>query len=189
MKPTISPAIDIQVPYNIERLFYYLSDGRSDLVAGWMKAFESTGRVALPQRVLSEAKKHLAGVRVDQEETLELIRRGWTVHRYVVDPHTAVGVVGAEKACGAHLFGLEKAELEAPVLCLSTAHASKFEAVITKALGEEKEVPQAIRLLELPGIPYCATLITAAEATSFESTLRRDIHRLFTQSAIAHSKL
>jgi hypothetical protein len=37
-----------QYPYNVERVFYYLTNANTALVAEWMGAFASTGSVTLP---------------------------------------------------------------------------------------------------------------------------------------------
>ena len=51
----------------------------------------------------------------------------------VLDPHTAVGVMAAEKS------GYQK------VICLATAHPAKFKDAVVKATGSEPEIPAALQ--------------------------------------------
>eukprot|EP00434_Breviolum_minutum_P042884 symbB.v1.2.038190.t1/scaffold5866.1/size22960/1 len=46
MFKTLSDAINIQVPYNMERIFYYLTGGDSQVVKSWMTTMDSTGNTA-----------------------------------------------------------------------------------------------------------------------------------------------
>jgi threonine synthase len=60
---------------------------------------------------------------VGNDESLDVIRRIWQDHGYLLDPHTAVAWEVAERLRDAN-----------PVLIVSTAHWAKFGADVYKAL-------------------------------------------------------
>lgn len=67
--------------------------------------------------------------RVSDSETLETIKRYYQQFRYVLDPHTAVGITAAQRSMA-----------RAPStqhISLSTAHPAKFAEVVTLALKDE----------------------------------------------------
>ncbi|KAK7460879.1 threonine synthase [Stygiomarasmius scandens] len=140
VKETLSPAMDILVSSNFERLLWYLayenvpeseSDRRGkagEIVNGWMLKMKNDGCVEVPTAVLEAARRDFCAERVSDEETLETIRSHFTgAPSYVVDPHTAVGLHAASKM----------AQHNAPSVTqvvLSTAHPAKFSEAVSKAL-------------------------------------------------------
>jgi threonine synthase len=85
---------------------------------------------------------------VSDERTLETMRRIFTEHRLMVDPHTAVG-------CAAALDHLDArashAGHEGPVIVLSTADPAKFGATVREATGADPALPERLaRCLSLP---------------------------------------
>lgn len=70
--------------------------------------------------------------------TLECMRRVRATRGYLLDPHTAVGFLGAE-AYRAH-HGEDE-----PVVILSTAHPAKFPEVVERATGERVDPPARLR--------------------------------------------
>ena len=136
--PTLSPSMDIQVASNFERYLYYLAGRDPAKVAAWMAAFKRDGTLT-PDVPLEDC--FVAG-RGDTEATLAAIREFWTKYRYLLDPHTAVGV---SVALG------RIADSEAPMVCLSTAHPAKFGKAIAAATGEDlARHPRIDALMSLP---------------------------------------
>ena len=84
-------------------------------------------------------KRHeqdFASARVDDEEILSIIRKFHQDHKYLLDPHSAVGVCTAEKI-----------EIQTPVICLACAHPAKFSMAIRKALGTDPNLPEELASL------------------------------------------
>lgn len=132
VQATHSPAMDIVVSSNFERLLWYLAeivDGSRACatLANWMSEFSATGKVQLPELALDQLRKWFSSCMIDDATTLEFIRKYYaaTPDRYLLDPHTAVGVGAAHKL--SHLSS-------APTLCLATAHPAKFPSAIQLAL-------------------------------------------------------
>ncbi len=122
--PTLSPSMDIQVASNFERYLYYKVGGDAARLNALMKDFAQTGKLQVGGTPVDPLFRAGAG---DTAATLSTIRRYWKDHRYLLDPHTAVGVAVGES----HL------ENDAPMICLATAHPAKFPQAIQDATGED----------------------------------------------------
>lgn len=137
---TFSPAMDILVSSNFERLLWYLirdnMHAESDAMAGqtlnkWMHQLKETGCVATPPVVHQAAKAVFDSERVTNQEIVQTIKRVYsaTPEKYVVDPHTAVGVASTYRF-------LQTDSGEFQYISLSTAHPAKFSEVVNMALNE-----------------------------------------------------
>lgn len=131
MHKTLSDAINIQVPYNMERIFYYLTGGDAPLIASWMEQMDRTGRLTLPQVWLTKLQEVFGSCRVNDEAMCTALRRGLDEHGYLSDPHTAVGLAAAWGTYGSSVN-------EVPVAVLATASPCKFEVSVTEAVGASR---------------------------------------------------
>lgn len=139
VKETLSPAMDILVSSNFERLLWYLAyeagggenvDTACGVVDGWMKSVKTDGRVEVPRNVLELAKRDFTAERVSDEQTLETIRKFYESRpSYIADPHTAVGLTVAQ------IISSESSAKSPPIrISLSTAHPAKFSEAVAEAL-------------------------------------------------------
>jgi threonine synthase len=147
VKETLSPAMDILVSSNFERLLWFLAyqfastAGMDDEwnkkqagqeVASWLKDLKTKGGFGpVYKDVLETARKNFESERVSDEQTLETIRRFHKEVGYVLDPHSAVGVEAAGRSAARAPSGV-------PHIALSTAHPAKFAGAVTVALKEEE---------------------------------------------------
>ena len=139
--PTISPSMDIQVASNFERYLYYLFDAQSHRVNDAMKQFSAAGSFSVPLNSRGAVDETILAGAGNTRQTLDTIRAYWKQHRYLLDPHTAVGVFVAEQ----HL------DPQAPTICLATAHPAKFGQAILDATGEDLGHHDILdRLLDAP---------------------------------------
>ncbi|KAF9653682.1 tryptophan synthase beta subunit-like PLP-dependent enzyme [Thelephora ganbajun] len=140
VKETLSPAMDILVSSNFERLLWYLAyeaegtgsvDAACVVVDGWMKSVKSDGRVEVPRKVLELAKRDFTAERVSDDQTLATIRRFYESEpSYIADPHTAVGLTAAQ------IIASEPISNPSPIrVSLSTAHPAKFSEAVAEALA------------------------------------------------------
>ena len=127
-----SSAIDILVPYNFWRYLYFSCGQQPAKIKAWIAEYQKTGIVQFDEVTFQKYSKGFLSCSVSDAETLDTIKEVYEKEDYVLDPHAAVAV-----AATAIL------ERELPntgkILCLATAHPSKFPVAIEKALGIKKE--------------------------------------------------
>ena len=129
---TISPSMDIQMPYNVWRLLHWASGGCGTAVRSWQSELASRGEVVIPQELRARIAARVRSVAVGDEETLATMREVHATSGYVLDPHTAVGVAAARRSpFGA---GGPASQREATV-CMGCAHAVKFLPAVARALS------------------------------------------------------
>ncbi|KAH9160488.1 tryptophan synthase beta subunit-like PLP-dependent enzyme [Lactarius sanguifluus] len=163
VQATLSPAMDILVSSNFERLLWYLAYEASSAtpdatrrssagatIDAWMKSVKRDGRVEVPVDVLELARRNFLAERVSDDQTLETIKQYFIGNpSYIADPHTAVGLSVAR------ILATKNTPSVVQVI-LSTAHPAKFSEAVTKALAtsqsfnfERDVLPQELRgLLE-----------------------------------------
>ncbi len=123
---TASSAIDILIPSNFWRLLYFRIDKDSEKIKNWIKEFATTGTVTFDKKTFEKYRKGFLSNSSTDKETLDIINEIYTSENYLLDPHGAVAVVAADRL---------RVQLEdKKVLCLATAHPSKFPSVIKQAL-------------------------------------------------------
>jgi threonine synthase len=94
-----------------------------------------------------------------------VIRRCYESNGYLVDPHTACGLVVAEARAPAVVGASGPAANDAkePLLCLATAHPAKFPEAIKQATGKDlARHPKIDALMDLP--TRCQILANDAKA-------------------------
>jgi threonine synthase len=124
--PTLSPAMDIQVSSNHERLLFELSGRDGARTAELLQRFRGLGSVEAPQSDRFQA------ARVDDVDTLATIRGVHDVLGVLVDPHTAVGIAAAR---------LQRRGTDLPMVCVATAHPAKFPDAVEQATGIRPPLP------------------------------------------------
>jgi threonine synthase len=149
---TLTPAMDIQFAYNLERMLYFVLAGSTDpqlsaspcaVLRPIMAAVDAqyslnpdAPGVQLSPAVLSAVQGAFASCVVSDSETIEAMQRVWAGQRQALCPHSAVGVYAAT-----HQF--RHFADSGPVLCVLTAHPSKFEQAFELATGEKPpQLPQ-----------------------------------------------
>ncbi|GAA5955970.1 hypothetical protein JCM3765_000057 [Sporobolomyces pararoseus] len=154
---TLSPAMDILVSSNFERLLFYLAlegttagavaaDGEVDggqaarvrmaaeNVKVWMDKLKTEHRFKVPRACLAAARRDFIADRASDEETTSTIQKYFTKKdqfgSYVADPHTAVGLSVANHVAKTN-------SPNAIQIVLATAHPAKFDAAVSEALTSE----------------------------------------------------
>jgi threonine synthase len=139
---TQSPAMDIQVASNFERL-YFEGVGRDGAeTARAFNEFARTGALELPQGVAAFMGEAFDGEAVSEAETADAMRTILRETGQVIDPHTAVGVAAARR---------REPRAGEPIIVLATAHPAKFTEAVKAATGVPAELPaKAAGLMERP---------------------------------------
>ena len=151
--PTVSPSMDIQISSNFERLLFDLLGRDGAACAEVLTGFRKSGKFAVTEAQLAQARKVFAGARFDDAETKAIIKTVLAETGELIDPHTAVGV-GAARAC--------KSETTAPCVILATAHPAKFPDAVEDASGQRPALPARMAdLLDRP--KRCQTLANNLE--------------------------
>ncbi|KAH7021291.1 threonine synthase [Microdochium trichocladiopsis] len=145
VKETLSPAMDILVSSNFERLLWFLAyefaatAGMDDEwnkkqagqeVSTWLKQLKTSGGFGPVYRDVHEsAKRDFESERVSDSQTVDTIKEYFNKIDYVLDPHSAVGVAAAARS-------LSRSSTT-PHISLSTAHPAKFAGAVELALKSE----------------------------------------------------
>lgn len=129
---TPSPAMDISVPSNFERLLFSLVDRDADAVRAFYAQYAQSGEARLPDMAI-DGLAHMAfsAQAVSNEATLEEMRASLGETGDLICPHTAVGMAVARTLPPS----------PRPDVVLATAHAAKFPETIKDATGWEVPFP------------------------------------------------
>ncbi|KAJ1025127.1 hypothetical protein NDA16_002633 [Ustilago loliicola] len=152
VRATLSPAMDILVSSNFERLLWYIAyesqaeanakasqqekeEAAGRQLASWMQSLKTEGRMAVDDKQLSIARRDFAAERVSDQEIRDVVLQYFTRKptsaypsgSYLVDPHTAVGFKAAANV-------VAKDGSRPHQIVLSTAHPAKFAEAVTSSL-------------------------------------------------------
>lgn len=87
---TNSPAMDILISSNLERLLYIITNNNELLVNKLMTDLKLVGKFTLPVEYRDKLDDFMA-YSVTKEETVNAIKDCYEKYDYLIDPHTAVG--------------------------------------------------------------------------------------------------
>jgi len=129
---TTSPSMDIQVASNFERYLFEASNRDAAWVRGRMGALRQSGRFELSERVATAMRADFGAASGTLDEVAACIRRVEARCGYLLDPHTACGVIAAEKT---------ESSGDAPCVVLATAHPAKFPEAMQAIAGKRPRLP------------------------------------------------
>ncbi|XP_053444063.1 threonine synthase-like 2 isoform X3 [Nycticebus coucang] len=138
--PTLASAMDIQMPYNMERIFWLFSGSDSQATRILMEQFERTQSLNLPEELHSKLSESVTSESVSDEAITKTMCRCWAENQYLLCPHSAVAV-------SYHYQQLDKQQPSVPRCCLAPASAAKFPEVVLAA-GLFPETPAEILALD-----------------------------------------
>jgi len=143
VQATQSPAMDIQIASNFERLYFEGVDRDGLETSRAMRAFTDTGAIDIPPKALAAMRQLFASAGVSEADTTRAIVTTLNESAALIDPHTAVGVAAARRVGPVHPA--------TPMVILSTAHAAKFPEAVTAAAGVAPPMPRSAQgLAALP---------------------------------------
>ena len=130
--PTITPAMDIQVPSNLERLLFDVYGRDGEAVRSLMSEFGEHGQFELDPVRARHLRAWLTGRWFDEPAIRQTMADVFGETSVLVDPHTAVGIAAART--------IER-EPDTPVICVGTAHPAKFPDAVEAATGVRPPLP------------------------------------------------
>jgi threonine synthase len=157
VRETLSPAMDILVSSNFERLLWILVyenlsgaslavpsplDGKttearskaSQKIRDWYTSLKHQGRFDVGPEILALAMQDFQSERVSDDETISTIRSFFksSSKPYILDPHTAIGVTASLRSLNS-----SPPPSKTPTIALATAHPAKFANAVNLALKDE----------------------------------------------------
>ena len=130
---TNTPSMDIQIASNFERLLYDVKDCNSEVTKDLMSKIKNN-TYKIDTEDLGKIQKNFISEMLDENETIEMIKKINDEYQRVVDPHTAVGIGAVKK------LGIEK-----NCVVLSTAHPCKFPKAIEDAISKTENLPNSLK--------------------------------------------
>ena len=129
--PTLAPAMDIQIPSNLERYLFELTEGDSDRVRAWQDQLRETRRLSLTASERGRMQQLLAADWMPDDEVIDAMQEAHTTAGLVLDPHTAIAWRIGNRLCppGASL------------VTVATAHPAKFAEAVVEATGLPPDLP------------------------------------------------
>ncbi len=130
VKPSLSPSMDIQVSSNFERLLFDIVGEDDKRVSLLMNDLSSKGFFKLNKEETEIIKKDFCAEKINDKDTLSIIKEMDSKSNFILDPHTATAVGAAKKT----------KNLSSTVV-LGTAHPYKFLETVKMATGKEVQPP------------------------------------------------
>ncbi len=130
--PTSSPAMDIQVSSNFERLLFDVYERDASSLCALMDNLSQSGCFQVSENALGQIQREFSTCRVDEDLTRGTIKAVYKKSGRLVDPHTAVGIAAAEQ---------ERTAGHIPLVTLATAHPAKFPDAVVDATGIQPSPP------------------------------------------------
>ncbi|TPG10422.1 threonine synthase [Sphingomonas oligophenolica] len=133
VEQTPTPSMDIQVSSNFERLLFDLGARDGHAIAAQMHGFEGSGAMRLTNAQREGAAALFASDRVDRDDMTIAMRWAHDQAGQVIDPHTGIALAAARRA-----------DLDAPIVTLATAHSAKFGDTVERATGMRPALPRRV---------------------------------------------
>lgn len=178
---TLSPALDVAFPKNLERLLYEITDRDGELVTQWMDLLKRTGSFSIGEQRMEWLSNLFISDSSNDFYTAKEIKRVLDRYDYLLDPHSAVA---------SHVLYQyrEKTGDATPAIILSTASPYKFPQEMLLALEPDKGVVTnplaALRRLEsyysMP-IPFSPELKSDYDITLSHSVEPAQMRELLSQ--------
>ncbi len=170
---TNSPAMDILISSNLERLIFNLSGNDDKVMRKYMSKLQSDGAYTVSSEIFEKISNLFYGGYCTPEDTLKTISNVFSEHNYLIDTHTAVAV---------NVYNNYKKETgdDTVTLLASTASPFKFADSVLSALGVDID-SDGEELLKILGkttgnkVPTPLSSIFEIEERFLDSANREDL--------------
>lgn len=130
---TVAPAMDIQVPSNLERYLYEVVDEDPAAVRLMQERLARDGALTLDPPLLERVRSDFEAAWRPDTDVIDAIGKAHEATGVVLDPHTAIAWSVAEEH-----------PVDGPVVVVATAHPAKFGDVVARALGSPPPLPDPL---------------------------------------------
>lgn len=124
---TNSPAMDILVSSNLERLLFDLAGNNAELISGYMNQLAQEGHYQINSAIKEQLDHQFAAGFATQDQVIQEIQRIYEADGYLIDPHTAVASFVTKQYQASH-------NDKTPTVIVSTASPYKFPETVYKAI-------------------------------------------------------
>jgi threonine synthase len=131
VKPSLSPSMDIQVASNFERLLFDVLNSDDQKVSKSMKDLNDNGFFKLENDELKKIRENFLAEKINDADTLRIIKDFFINYGFILDPHTATAVGASYKV-----------KNNSKTIVLGTAHPYKFLETIKLAIGKNVDPPK-----------------------------------------------
>ncbi len=139
VQATSSPSMDIQISSNFERYLFEASGRNAAFVRASMDGLKQSRQFPLGE-VAGRVRADFAASSASEADVAGAIRDLSSRAGYLLDPHTACGIVAAEKTRHA-------VDLDVPEIILATAHPAKFPDAMEEITGQRPGLPPRLHAL------------------------------------------
>jgi threonine synthase len=154
-----------QIPYNMERIWYLVSDMDTNLVSTLMRDFEKSLHLPLPPKLLNQVRQTIvASCVVPDEDIKKCLKKVWDDDAYLMCPHTATGV---------HLYLNHSSLTPHKSVLIATASVMKFEQALSVAGVEFPDFDVVSQLMKMEG--RCLKMV---KGKNWEKILRGKIEEI-----------
>ncbi|MEE8807794.1 MAG: threonine synthase [Lactimicrobium sp.] len=176
---TMSPAMDILVSSNLERLLFLKSGEDDQLVKQLMTDLQSKGSYTVPKELLASIQQYMTGEWTNEEDCAKTIRNTWEQEHVLIDPHTAVALHGLQQY-------KKETQDNRPSLVLSTASAYKFSHDVYKAITGKEEEDDFKAMKDLNALTHCTIPANLANLESMPIRFHTVIEKEDGMNTIKH---
>lgn len=161
---TISPAMDIQVANNFERLLFEATSRDPEQVLKANRTLIKEGQYQIPEAAFKEMKSFFRAGCASEDQTNAAMKECHDQLGSKIDPHTAVGYA---------VWSQLKTKPSGPTVLLGTAHPGKFPESQVHTNLKSMALPEALSSLkEAP--ETCFTI--KAEARDLKNFIKENTH-------------
>jgi threonine synthase len=125
LQETVSPAIDILLPSNIERLLYFLTND-PEKIKFYFDQLEKEKYFKISNKIKSSIANDFLSGYCNEQECFDTISNVYNKTGFIIDPHTSVAKNIADRYSNTR---------SNPILIAATAHYAKFPETVIKALN------------------------------------------------------
>lgn len=131
--PSYAPAMDVQIPSNLERYLFEALDEDPERVVALQAEFSASGRIELPPEAHARLRSDFQAAWRPDTDVVDTIRRVHADTGVLIDPHTAIAwSVAAEDPP------------DGPTVVVATADPAKFPEVVRRATGTTQPLPPEV---------------------------------------------